>query len=115
MNEDAIAAYGTGAAGIVKLRRELQLAWDEVRSQEEAVAEIAKILQVNPSQIATLDEPLVKLKVGQSGLGVVETAIIVFVGHVLYDVSKDLTKDAISRCSANLAPFPRPHPNGSPT
>lgn len=102
MDEDVIAAYGTGAAGIVKLRRELQAAWNELRSQEATAAEIAKILQIDPSRIATLEEPPVQLEVGQSGLGAVETAILVYVSNVVYDLSKDITKDAIKAAARHI-------------
>ena len=90
-----VAGYATGTVPVAELNRELAAAWNSLLSDPLAVADAARAIGVSTDDFRKLDRPLFELGVRQQGLGVVETAIVVFVGQIALDVGKDLAKDAL--------------------
>lgn len=90
-----LLGYTTGSVDAQELNEQVGRAWSEILQDPAARAEAASLLQVPIHRLQEAGTaPPVSLKPEESGTGVVETAVIVFVTTVGYDLLKDLTKDA---------------------
>jgi hypothetical protein len=103
--EELIAGYATGTAPKAELNERLATVWNEVRHDPALVADAARALGVTPDELRSLEQPPFAIGARQQGIGVVETAIIVFVADVAYDLTKDIAKDAARAALKRLWDF----------
>lgn len=90
-----VAAYGSGGAGIKQINQAIGAAWEKVLADPDAHKEAADLLGVPFEELAErFPTSPYEAKPSQAGFGPLETALLVFVGNVAYDVAKELAKKA---------------------
>lgn len=100
---EPLLGYATGSSDPEDLSRGLQQAWDEILGDPVALSQAADILRVPQADLAAYQhKPPVGVQTGESGTGGVETAVIVFVTAVGYDVLKDVVKDVAKAALTEL-------------
>ena len=104
-NDEAVPliGYGTGVVGVAELNHKIGEAWREVLADPRAKEEAAKILGIKLSDLEKeIPASPFEVRANEAGLGPVETAILVFVGAVVYDLAKDAAKDAVKAAFRSL-------------
>ena len=100
---NALVTYGDNVVGVVQLNNTIELAWAGILKDPRARAEAAEILAVAPEDLEKLlPTAPVQVDSAESGFGPLETAIIVFVSAVAYDVAKDFAKTAVKAALLTL-------------
>lgn len=89
-----VTSYATGTAPLEELSAEMVAAWRSLLDDSDFAEEAARTLGTTVENVRTLSDPPFELRPGHQGLGVVETAIVVFIGQAALDLGKDLVTDA---------------------
>ena len=91
-----IIGYGSGVVGVDELNAKVDDVWHGVLADSRAREEAGRILGIAPDDLERkFPTSPFEVRTNEAGLGPVETAILVFVGAVAYDLVKGVAKSAV--------------------